>query len=251
MKPYYEHAGITIYHGDCREVLPSLSGVDMVFTSPPYNMGHTTCGGFCACKSSRWMAAMESGGLINGYGTHDDNMPHDEYVNWQKEILTLLWNVLNDAGAIYYNHKTRIFDQVACTPLEYNPGLPLRQIVIWARSGGMNFNTCFYVSTHEWICIFAKANFRLASQAISGAGDTWYIPQESNPLHPAPFPLELPKRAISTTTSELVLDPFCGIGTTLRAAKDLHRRAIGIEIEERYCEIAAKRMEQEVFQFTD
>ena len=73
-----------------------------------------------------------------------------------------------------------------------------------------------------------------------------YIPQETNTPHPAPFPLALAKRAVETTPAEVVLDPFCGSGTTLRAAKDLGRRAIGIEIEERYCEIAARRLQQSV-----
>lgn len=69
--------------------------------------------------------------------------------------------------------------------------------------------------------------------------------------HPCPFPLELPKRCIAATTDlgDVVLDPFMGSGTTLRAAKDLGRKAIGIEIEERYCEIAAKRLAQEVLDF--
>ena len=62
--------------------------------------------------------------------------------------------------------------------------------------------------------------------------------------HPAPFPLSLPLKAISATTATTVLDPFMGSGTTLRAAKDLNRKAIGIELSERYCEVAAKRLAQ-------
>ena len=72
---------------------------------------------------------------------------------------------------------------------------------------------------------------------------------ETGAEHPAPFPLKLATRAISSTSAQLVVDPFAGSGTTLRAAKDLGRRSIGIELDERYCEIAAKRMGQEVLDF--
>lgn len=261
MKPYYEDskAGIVIYHGDCREVLPMLGrSFDMIFTSPPYNLGNTTGGGFPDKKRFGHYSANDGlakrGGqgkwagaeIANGYGTCADNMPHDEYVAWQKSVLDECWKTLSDHGAIFYNHKTRILDGVAVTPFEYNPGLPVRQIIIWARAGGINFSTAFYVPTHEWIVIIAKPAWRLRSKGASGVGDVWYVPQEENKLHPAPFPSELPSRAISTAEPTCVLDPFSGIGTTLIAAKDQGVSAVGIEIEERYCEIAANRLRQEV-----
>ncbi len=131
-------------------------------------------------------------------------------------------------------------------PLELNPDLPLRQIVIWARAGGMNFNPTAYVPTHEWLMVFAKPAFRLRDKGASGVGDVWRVPQEANKLHPAPFPITLPARAIETTGAKAILDPFAGIGTTLRAAKDAGCHAVGIELNERYCEIAAKRLQQGV-----
>jgi len=257
-KPYYDDGrGIVIYHADCRDVLPQLESVDLVFTSPPYNLGTTTGGGFpgkalghyptAAGLSRRGAMGKWSGGaLADGYDSYGDDMPMEEYIRWQREILTACWAVLGPNGAIFYNHKPRVLAGRLLTPLEYSPGLPLRQIVIWARAGGVNFSPVFYLPTHEWIVVFAKDEWRLRDKAASGAGDVWYVPQEANPDHPAPFPLELPKRAIETTTAETILDPFMGSGTTLRAAKDLGRKAIGIEIEERYCEIAARRLSQEV-----
>ena len=105
---------------------------------------------------------------------------------------------------------------------------------------------------HEWIMLFAKPAFRF-SKASSIVGDVWHIPQlqgNERPDHPAPFPLLLAKRAVTllneSSTDGAILDPFMGSGTTLRAAKDLGRKAIGIEIEERYAEIAANRMSQTV-----
>lgn len=89
----------------------------------------------------------------------------------------------------------------------------------------------------------AKRAFRITTRDVD---DLWRIPPESGSDHPAPFPLALATRSIRTTTADLVVDPFMGSGTTIRAAKDLGRKAIGIEVEERFCEIAAKRCAQEV-----
>lgn len=261
MQPYYQDKGITIYNADNREVLPSLSGVDLVLTSPPYNMGNSAGGGILHAYalghyrknaplgsrggSGRWKTAA----LANGYGDYKDDMPHDEYVEWQKDVLKACWESLSPAGAIFYNHKQRIFNGQVVTPLDYNPDLPVRQIVIWARAGGVNCNPTYYMPTHEWIVIFAKPDFRLKSKSVSSMGDVWYVPQEANPAHPAPFPLAIASRAVGTTAGGLVVDPFMGSGTTLRAAKDAGREAIGIEINEAYCEIAAKWLSQDVLQF--
>lgn len=262
MTPYYSENGITIYHGDSLDVMAALNNetVDQVLTSPPYNMGNSAGGGIHAYAqghyrkdapmgsrggSGRWKTAA----LANGYGSYSDDMPHDEYVTWQKLILKDCYRLLSPTGAIYYNHKQRIFNGEVVTPLAYNPDLPVRQIVIWARAGGINCNPTYYMPTHEWIVIFAKPRFRLKSKSVSSIGDVWYIPQEANPSHPAPFPLSLAKRAIETTPATLILDPFMGSGTVLRAAKDLGRQAIGIELNEAYCENAARWLSQEVLQF--
>ena len=261
MRPYYSDSLVTLYHGDCREILPTIAdaSVDMVFTSPPYNLGNTAGGGFPNKRLGHYdarggMSGRGGGGkwpgaaLAFGYDEHDDNMPHAEYVAWQKETLRECWRTLSDAGAIFYNHKVRIFDGLAVTPFDYNPDLPVRQVIIWARAGGINFSPVFYCPTHEWIVLFAKPGFRLKSKGASGVGDVWYVPQEPDPEHPAPFPLALPARAIETTDAAVILDPFAGRGTTLRAAKDSRRKAIGIEKSERFCEVAARRLTQEVLE---
>jgi modification methylase len=104
--------------------------------------------------------------------------------------------------------------------------------------------TC-YVPRYEWLLLFAKDAFRITSRNVD---DLWRIPPEAN-VHPAPFPLALANRVMGTTLEGTVLDPFMGSGTTLRAAKNYGRRCIGIEISERYCEIAAQRLAQQVLDF--
>lgn len=260
--PYYQHGGITIWHGDCLDILPTLAiaSVDLVFTSPPYNLGNTTGGGFPErfghYRKSSGLSGRGGGGkwgggaLANGYGAHDDDMPHEAYVKWQGDVLDACWALLTDQGAIFYNHKPRVLDGCLVTPLDYVPAelRPfVRQEIVWKRSGGINFSPAFYLPMHERIIVLAKRNWRLTSKGASGVGDVWVEHQETNHPHPAPFPIGLPARAIETTSPALILDPFMGSGTTLRAAKDVGRPAIGIEIEERFCEMAARNLRQEAF----
>jgi site-specific DNA-methyltransferase (adenine-specific) len=254
MTPYYEHGGITIYHGDCRDVLPILlmHKFDLVVTSPPYNLGGEPWPhlgnwkpGDSAGGKSKWRNGSDAGNGIQ-YRKHVDSIPWDQYASWQRETLNFLWECISDDGAIFYNHKPRVIGARLWTPLELLPmSVQLRQIIIWARPGGMNFNPTAYVPTHEWIMVLAKSDWRLKSRGASGVGDVWLLNLDEN-SHPAPFPRLLPLRAIETTDAQFILDPFMGSGTTLRAAKDLGRRAIGIEIDEYYCEMAANRLRQEV-----
>ena len=250
-RPYYEDGSVTLYHGDNRDVLPLLApeSFDLVVTSPPYNLGliNTSFGHYgkeAPLGKRGGFGKWDCGDLANGYGQYDDAMPTPEYETWQRETLRRLWALIHDRGAIFYNHKPRVQGGELWTPLRLNPGLPVRQIVIWKRAGGVNFSPSFYVPTHEWIVVYAKPNFRLKSKGASGAGDVWDIAQESSTPHPAPFPESLPLTAIETTGAKRVLDPFAGWGTTLVAAKRLNAKAVGIELEERFCEMAAIRLSQ-------
>lgn len=248
MKPYYEDDLTTLYCGRWEDVLPSLPSADLIFTSPPYNLGTTTGGGFAdsrknpGMKMGKWAAT----DLAEGYADHTDDLPVDEYNAWQRSFLTAAWGRLTDDGAIFYNHKPRPQSTGLWTPLDVNPGLPVRQIITWARAGGINFAPTHYCPTCEWIVVFAKDAWRLKSKGASGIGDLWRVPQESGTKHPAPFPVSLPARAIETTAPRLVIDPHAGSGTTLVAAKAAGVRSIGIEMSEAYCELAVSRLAQGV-----
>src|SRR6185437_1995010 len=99
--------------------------IDLIFTTPPYNLGTSSGGGFPSKATGKW----SGGALSDGYNSHSDAMPYKDYVIWQKEFLSECWELLSDAGAIYYNHKPRVQNGLLTTPLDYNPGLPVRQIV--------------------------------------------------------------------------------------------------------------------------
>jgi len=245
--PYYQDDLVTLYHGTWENVLPTLPPADLIFTSPPYNLGSSSGGGFGHYAADARMGSRGGGGkwhggsLSEGYEDHDDAMPQDEYEDWQRAFLATCWTQLSDAGAIFYNHKPRVQAGNLWTPLNVNPGLPVRQIITWARAGGMNFAPTHYVPTYEWIVVFAKPAWRLKSKGASGVGDLWRVPQQPS-KHPAPFPLDLPARAIESAGPSLVIDPHAGSGTTLRAAKDAGVRAIGIEKSAAYCSMAAARL---------
>lgn len=228
--------------GDCLSVMKQIpsESIDLVVTSPPYNLKNSTGNGMKDGRGGKWSNAA----LIDGYSHHDDNMPHQEYVEWQRQCLQEMMRLLCHNGAIFYNHKWRVQGGLLQDRHDIVSGFPVRQIMIWKRKGGINFNKGYFLPTYEVIYLIAKKDFELAPKANS-VGDVWEFTQELNNDHPAPFPLTLPERCISSTTANIVLDPFSGSGTTALAAKKLGRHFIGIEISPAYCESSRKRLSLE------
>src|SRR5574343_161243 len=101
----YQEGDITCVLADCIDAMQLIpdGSVDMVFTSPPYNLCTTSGGGFPK-NGGKWAGAA----LAEGYASHSDDLPHEQYVEWQKQVLKECWRVLSDTGAIYYNHKPRV-----------------------------------------------------------------------------------------------------------------------------------------------
>lgn len=229
--------------GDCLEVMRELpsNSIDLVVTSPPYNLKNSTGNGMKAgTKSGRWA----NNPLQNGYAHHDDEMPHDKYVAWQRDCLTEAMRLLKDDGAIFYNHKRRVQGGIMQDRDDIVNGFPVRQIIIWKRAGGFNFNPGYFVPSYEVIYLIVKPKFKLAPKK-NGYTDVWEFPQEMKNKHPAPFPLALPFRCIESTTAQVILDPFSGSGTTAVAAKQLERKFIGIDISPEYCQAARERIKGE------
>ena len=232
-----------IHNEDCLDTMARMDpgSVDLIVTSPPYNLRNTTGGSFSSSPKSRWKNAA----LKEGYDNHDDNMPHAEYVAWQRRCLDAMMRVLADDGAIFYNHKWRVQGGLIQDRADIMEGFPVRQIIIWARPGGHNFTDAFFLPTYEVIYLVAKPAFRL-KRGTCGMGDLWQIKTEQNSKHPAPFPVEIPLRCIKATNAGVIYDPFMGSGTTAMAAKALGRKWIGSEISAKYCKMAEERLRQEV-----
>ena len=229
-----------IHVGDCVDLMGKMpvGSIDVVVTSPPYNIKNSTGNGLKNGSGGKWPQA----GLLKGYAAHDDAMPHDQYVAGQRKCLKAMMRILREDGAIFYNHKWRIQSGLLQDRNDIVDGFPVRQIIIWQRSGGINFNPGYFLPTYEVIYLIAKQNFRLAPKA-NAQGDVWHIPQEANNPHPAPFPVELAQRCIESTTGRVILDPFMGSGTTGIAAEAARRQWIGIDISEEYCKVARDRIQ--------
>ncbi|MXY97593.1 MAG: site-specific DNA-methyltransferase [Gemmatimonadetes bacterium] len=228
-----------VHQGDAVDImdrLPALS-VDLVVTSPPYNLKNSTGNGMRDGRGGKWPNAA----LQDGYEGHEDAMPHADYVEWQRDCLAAMMRVLRDDGAIFYNHKWRVQGGLLQDRSDIMDGFPVRQVIIWQRAGGINFNPGYFLPTYEVVYLIAKPRFVLRKGA-SRLGDVWQIPQEAKNPHPAPFPVELAQRAIASTDARVVLDPFMGSGTTAIAAIAEARQWIGIELSEGYCRLARERI---------
>src|SRR4051795_6663899 len=125
--------------------------------------------------------------LQKGFSHHHDCMPHDEYVAWQRACLTEMLRIIPDDGAIFCNHKWRVQGGLLQDRQDIVSGFPVRQIIIWKRAGGLNFNPGYFVPTYEVIYLIAKPKFKLAPKA-NAVGDVWEFTQEMKNTHPAAFP---------------------------------------------------------------
>lgn len=226
-QPYYESGGITIYHGDCLEVLDALSAVDLVVTDPPYTFGLAST--FAEGKAGSW------GDMMNNAHW---------YASWLGQCQRLTQNT---SGAAWVFNSWRSFPVLAKAAME--TPWPIESLLVWDKQwigpGGQRGLRPSY----ELVALFAQPAFALADR---GLPDIWQ--QQWSAIkptgHAAEKPLQLMGRLIRESVDKddaIILDPFMGSGTTLRAAKDAGHRAIGIEVEERWCEFAATRLAQEVF----
>jgi site-specific DNA-methyltransferase (adenine-specific) len=206
MSVYYQDELVTLYHGDCIDMLPSLPTFDLLLTDPPYGIGATWKGGW----GHGWGKAKGDATLRNEW---DDAAPTIELINTLCSLAkdSVIW------GGNYF------------------PLPPSRGWLVWNKP---------------------ERNFSLAEAELAWTTRDNVIRVKDLPRsepgreHPTQKPLSLMRWCIGMfPKAQTVLDPFAGSGTTLRAAADMGLRAVGIEREERYCEIAAKRLSQGVLDF--
>jgi modification methylase len=229
-----------IYQIDVLKGLKQLedNSVNLIVTSPPYNKhsAKRKCG-----KTDSWKKANVD------YGDFKDDMPEEEYQEWQKKVLRECIRVLKPDGSIFYNHKPRIVNHKIIFPQEWLGEFNVRQMVIWNRKNSPTLEPIRFMPIVEYIFWITKQRKtpKFNKKAFHYK-EIWEIPPKVEPNHPATFPEELVKRCIQATTDkgDLVLDCFIGSGTTAVACKQLNRNFIGIELSPAYCEIANKRIQQ-------
>ena len=235
--PWLDH----IHQGDALAVMEQIptGTVDLAVTSPPYNLRNSTGRGLVwRHPSGHWPTSR----LNRGYECHADAMPLEQYVQWQRDVIARILELLPPEGALFYNHKNRVQNGLLQDRDDIVHGFPVRQIIVWDRGGGMNQNPGYFIPAHELIYLIAKPKFRLSPHGMTKT-DVWHIsPERGNNPHPAPFPMALARRAIASTDATAVLDPFIGSGTTGLAAVSLHRRYLGIELSAEYCRLAEGRI---------
>ncbi len=235
-----------IHHGDCLEIMRGWAdaSIGLIVTSPPYNIRNSVGNGlYNIYGSGNW----KNVALGAGYDGHEDNMPHADYVRWQRECLTEMMRLLKDDGAIFYNHKWRIQNGLMQDRADIVDGFPVRQIIIWDRKGGTNFNKHYFLPNYEVIYLIAKKRFSLLRKQ-NAVGCVWRFNPAKHSDHPAPFPLELPERCIHSCLKAPVLDPFMGSGTTAIAAASAGLEWVGIEKSENYIKQAEQRIRKHVAQ---
>ena len=212
MKPYYDHNGITIYHGDCREVLPDMKQVEYLITDPPYGESF----------SSSWEGPYK-GSQIKG----------DESTAVRDCVLEI-WG--EKPAIVFGTWRT----PVTCA----------KQALVWDKgeAAGMGDLSIPWKPNFEMIFILGSGFSGKRSTGVL-KGYTVVTWASKGRVHPNMKPESLMIELINKCPNGTIVDPFMGSGTTLVAAKQLGRKCIGIEMEEKYCEIAVKRLQQEYFDF--
>jgi site-specific DNA-methyltransferase (adenine-specific) len=255
-KPFYQDEYATIYNADCRDILPLLTDIDLVLTSPPYNVG------------------ME----------YEEIIPWQDYYLFMKQWLSDSLLCLKDGGVLAVNlpkevkNKTwqiekygrrveKIGERVdlMCEDIGFLP----REAIIWAKgnegepiasSYKMGADNNIYMrTTCEMILMHSKNRYHYDGGTgqrgkdvvpwLEETKDIWWINSSRRNGHPCPWPREIPHRLISMFTIPrkhipVVVDPFMGSGETLVVAKGLKRKCIGIEKELKYCRMAANQLKQ-------
>ena len=218
-KPYYDHAGIVIYHGNCLDILPHLPKVDLVLTDPPYGIG----------------------------------FPYFSYKDTRENLSDCLASMM----PIALNKADRVIALCGVTQTHLYPPPDWICCVTWNTTG--SFGNYGYSQWMPVLCYgkdlvgFGNINGVTKSDTfrINGGASVGFMRGKDELEHTCPKPLNVMNWAVArfSLPSDTVIDPFMGSGTTLVAAKQLGRKAIGIELEEKYCEIAVRRLAQEVMDF--
>lgn len=225
-EPYYDEGGVTIYHGDAMEILPTLERgtASAVVTDPPYVIGAVSAGNM-ASKSGGWADMMNSSGWFRDWYREVDRLLHRRgsfwtFLNWRSQPVVM--RAALDAG------------------------LPITSMMVWDKQwigpGGVQGLRPSY----ELVALLAQPDFAVKDRGIP---DVWQHKVGSYKAtgHPAEKPEKLVRRILATCElepGELVLDPFLGSGTTAVAAKALGLRFVGIEAEESNCAMAVGRLAQ-------
>jgi DNA modification methylase len=231
MKPYYQDDFVTLYHCDCRDILPTLGKFDLLLTDPPY--GTEDLGG--------------------GYGRRQNHDPKgrngrtiqgDKDLKVFQDFINLLPVCANIDAVLVSFCAARRMNEV--DDICQNAKLKFVGELIWDKATpGLGYTIRY---SHESALVYSQGTIKTPENALISLIRKPVSHIDNHLKHPHEKPIEFWTNAMQIMEG-FILDPFAGSGTTGRAAKDLGRKCVMIEREEKYCEIAAKRMLQECFNF--
>lgn len=241
MRPYYEHAGITIYHGDCFEVLHDLRDVGAVVTDPPYSSGGAFRGDRMASTLTKY-ANSDSSQQETAIGFTGDNRDQRSFMAWCSLWLAAARRASVESATIGCFIDWRQLPTL--TDAIQAGGWVWRGVGVWSKAFGRPRGGG-YSSACEFMVWGTNG-----SLIDTGTYPSGIVQCSSPPVAQRDHLTQKPEPVVTWAMSgvhvgALVLDPFMGSGTTLAVAKRTGRRSVGIDIDERYCEIAAKRLQQE------
>ena len=226
MKPYYEEDGIVIYHGDNRDILPMLDKVDLVLTDPPYDISGSPPGKSHYGMSLRKFESDSFVDLTNGFNVE----------------------ILSDVKMELFNCFCFCSNKQISGLMQYGENNKyITTLLVWHKNNAAPFANGVWRNDIEY-CVHMRAKGSTFQGDAIQKQKVFTHPIVVNKSHPTVKPIKLINKylLIGSNIGETILDPFMGSGTTLVAAKNLGRKAIGIEMEEKYCEIAVNRLRQGV-----
>lgn len=234
----------TLHQQDCLSWMQQQPNnqFDTIIFSPPYNKKGFR-GGVKTCENI-W-----SGSNVN-YATYDDNLPEEEYQQWQINIVNECHRLIKPTGSIFYQHKIRNWDRKGSHPMEWlsKTQAQFYQEIVWHRKSTLAMDARYLFNTTERIYWFCKLKPNVYKSALEEQyrSDVWAIPPARDNQHPAPFPEQLVENCLKLTTQpgDSVFDPFSGSGTTLAVAQRLNLNAVGCEIDPAYVALTTQRLTQ-------
>ncbi|MEM9609950.1 MAG: site-specific DNA-methyltransferase [Actinomycetota bacterium] len=238
MTPYYVDDFVTLYHGDCLEVLDTIADTTeahAIVMDPPYASGTRTEVG----KASS--GAMLRGGRFADRPLDNDQMTTQGFVWLMRSVARVSYPLLPEGGNVLAFIDWRSWPNLVGALETCN--LRVQGMVVWdKRSMGLGNG---FRRQHELVCHASKGTPKVADR---GVPDVLSVSRDTATAHPSPKPLELMGRLVDVVAApgQLIIDPFAGSGATLKAAKDRGIKAVGVETDERYCELAARRLAQGV-----